>query len=90
MYRIISVSDGSEIGVVDAVTYIKISNSGSYTNATKEDATGVAVNSTPYNLMGHEDIGGEDTVVVSEFDGGALVAEQQRIINGLLISSLEG
>lgn len=89
MYRIISVNDGREIGVVDAVTYIKVGASGSYTNATKEDATGVAVNSTPYNLMG-QDIGGEDTVIVSEFDGGALVAEQQRIINELLISSLEG
>jgi hypothetical protein len=29
-------------------------------------------------------------VVVSEFDGGALVAEQQRIIDSLLISALEG
>lgn len=32
MYRIISVSDGSEIGVVDAVNYIKVGESGSYTN----------------------------------------------------------
>ena len=89
MYRIISVNDGREIGVADAVTYIKVGASGSYTDASKEDATGVAVNGTPYNLMG-QDIGGKDTVIVSEFDGGALVAEQQRIINELLISSLEG
>lgn len=90
MYRIVSVTTGAEIGVVDAVSYIKVGSSGSYTPATLEDATGVAVNSVAYDLMGHDEVNGADTVLVTKFDGGATVAEQQRIINGLLISMLEG
>lgn len=90
MYRIVSVNTGDEVGVVDKVIYIKVGESGSYTNATEGDATGVAVNSVAYDLMGHDEINGADTVVVTEFNGGATIAEQQRIINGLLISMLEG
>lgn len=90
MYRIVSAVSGAQIGIADAVTYIKVSENGDYTPVAKEDAAGVAVNGTAYNLIGGEDIGGEDTVVVSEFDGGALVAEQQRVIDGLLITMLEG
>lgn len=90
MYRIVSVSTGAEIGVVDNVTYIKVGKSGSYTSATKDDATGVSVNSIAYDLIGHDEVNGADTVLVTKFDGGATVAEQQRIINGLLISMLEG
>lgn len=48
------------------------------------------MNGVAYNLCGHDEIETTDTVVVSEFDGGALVAEQQRIIDSLLISALEG
>ncbi len=70
--------------------YIKVGSSGNYTPATSEDATGVAVNSVAYDLMGHDEVNGADTVLVTKFDGGATVAEQQRIINGLLISMLEG
>lgn len=90
MYRIVSVNTGDEIGVVDDVTYIKVGESGSYTNATKDDATGVAVNSVAYDLVGCDDVNGTDTVIVTKFDGGATIAEQQRIINGLLITMLEG
>ena len=90
MYRIINANSGATLGAVDHVTYIKIGNSGCYTFASEEEAVGVALNGTAYNLFGHEDIEGVDTVIVSEFDGGALVAEQQRIIDGLLISALEG
>lgn len=94
MYRIISTTDGRELGAVDHVTYIKVGASGSYVFADQEDAVGVSLNGTPYNLVGHDEIQEEDTVaeavIVSEFDGGALVAEQQRIIDSLLISALEG
>lgn len=74
MYRIIKI-DGTELGITDSVTYIKISESGSYVNATEENAIGVAFNSEPYNLIGHDDIDGVDTVVVSKIDGGQLVKE---------------
>ncbi len=90
MYRIINTTDGKELGAVDHVTYIKVGPSGSYIFADQEDAVGIALNGTPYNLVGHDEIQEADTVVVSEFDGGALVAEQQKIINDLLISALEG
>lgn len=90
MYRIINTTDWKELGTVDHVTYIKVSSSGSYVFAEQEDAVGVALNGTPYNLVGHDEIQDADTVIVSEFDGGALVAEQQRVINELLISALEG
>lgn len=90
MYRITNVNTGANLGTVDKVTYIKIGESGDFTTATENDAIGVALNSVPYNLAGHEEIEGASTVVVSEFDGGALVAEQQRIIDNLLISALEG
>lgn len=90
MYRITNINTGANLGAVDKVVYIKIGESGDFTPATEDEAIGVALNSVPYNLVGHNEIEGVDTVVVSEFDGGALVAEQQRIIDSLLISALEG
>lgn len=89
MYRITNINTGADLGAVDKVVYIKIGESGDFTPTTETEAIGVALNSVPYNLTGHEEIEGVDTVVVSEFDGGALVAEQQRIIDSLLISALE-
>ena len=88
MYRIIKI-DGTELGITDSVTYIKISESGSYVNATEEDAIGVAFNSEPYNLIGHEDIEGADTVVVSKTDGGSMVYEQQTLVDELILAALE-
>ncbi len=90
MYRITNISTGDNLGAVDQVTYINIGSSGDFTPASEEEAIGVALNGVAYNLLGHEEIEGADTVVVSAFDGGALVAEQQRIIDNLLISALEG
>ena len=69
MYRIIKI-DGTELGVTDSVNYIKISENGCFTNATAEDAVGVAFNSVAYNLVGHNEIEEADTVVVSKIDGG--------------------
>ena len=74
MYRITNINTGANLGAVDKVVYIRIGASGDFTPTTEEDAIGVALNGVPYNLAGHEEIEGVDTVVVSEFDGGALVA----------------
>ena len=71
MYRIIKI-DGTELGITDSVNYIKIGASGDLTNATEADAIGVAVDSDPYNLIGHDDIDGADTVVVSKVNVGQL------------------
>ena len=90
MYRITNINTGANLGAVDKVVYIKIGESGDFAPTTEDEAIGVALNGVAYNLTGHEEIEGADTVVVSEFDGGALVAEQQRIIDNLPISALEG
>lgn len=83
MYRIIK-TDGTELGITDQVTYIKFGANGCFTNATVEDAIGVAFNSTPYNLVGHNEIEEADTVVVSQIDGGAAVGSLLETINVLL------
>lgn len=83
MYRIIKI-DGTELGITDSVNYIKIGSSGDFTTAAEADAIGVAFNSTPYNLMGHSDIDGAETVIVSKIDGGAEVGSLANTINILL------
>ena len=90
MYRIIKVSDGVELGITEAVNYIKIGGSGSFTTAEKGDAIGVAFESTAYNLAGHEEIEKTETVVVAETDGGATVSRQQTAINEMIQTILEG
>lgn len=90
MYRIISATSGADLGTVDKVVYINIGESGDFYPTQEADAVGVALNGKAYNLLGHKDIKEADTVVVSEFDSGALVADQQKVIDRLLISALEG
>lgn len=89
MYRIIKI-DGTELGVTDSVNYIKISKNGCFTNATAEDAVGVAFNSVAYNLVGHNEIEEADTVVVSKIDGGYEIKSHQTAIEGLIQTVLEG
>jgi hypothetical protein len=83
MYRIIKI-DGIELGITDSVTYIKIGSSGCFTITGKEDAIGIAFHSVPYNLVGHSDIDGAETVVVCTIDGGAEVNGLLNTINVLL------
>lgn len=68
MYRITNINTGANLGAVDKVVYIKIGESGDFTPAVENEAIGVALKGVAYNLMGHEEIEGVDTVVVSEFD----------------------
>lgn len=88
MYRIIKVSDGTEIGVTDAIEFIRYGNSGCFVPADQKHAIGVAVNSVPYNLVGHDEIEGAETVVVSEIDGGAVLAKQGSLVDDLILSAL--
>ena len=88
MFRIIKI-DGTELGVTDSVNYIKIGESGDYATASEQDAIGIAFNSEPYNLLGHEDIEGADTVIVSNVNGGNMVYEQRNLIDELIIAALE-
>lgn len=88
MYRVIK-TDGTELGITDSVNYIKIGASGNFSSATEAEAVGIAFNSEPYNLVGHDDIEGVDTVVVAKCDGGALVAHQRDLVDELILSALE-
>ena len=54
----------------------------------KKHAIGVAVNSVPYNLVGHDEIKGAETVVVSEIDGGAVLEKQGSLVDDLILSAL--
>ena len=88
MFRIIKI-DGTELGITDSINYIKIGESGDYATASEQDAIGIAFNSEPYNLLGHEDIEGADTVIVSNVNGGNMVYEQRNLIDELIIAALE-
>lgn len=83
MYRIIK-TDGVELGMTDSVMYIRIGSSGCFTPCSADEAIGVAFQSVPYNLLGHEEIEGADTVIVSAIDGGARVCDITNVINILL------
>lgn len=83
MFRIIKI-DGTELGLTDSVLYIKITESGCFAPTTKDKAVGIAFRSIPYNLVGHSDIEGADTVVVSAVDGGETVSGIESTINILL------
>lgn len=83
MYRIIKI-DGTELGITDSVNYIRFGEGGCFTPTARENAIGVAFNSVAYNMVGHEEIDGADTVVVSSIDGGAEVGSLANTINVLL------
>lgn len=65
MNRIIRI-DGTELGLVDEARYIKRSSYGAFVEAERKDAIGVAVKGVVYNLLGHDEIAGADTVLVSD------------------------
>ena len=65
MDRIIRV-DGTELCLVDKARYIKRSDYGAFVEAERKDAIGVAVKGVVYNLLGHDEIAGADTVLVSD------------------------
>lgn len=92
MYRFTSVTTGNEVAVSDTVNYIKKNEETETYILTSiiDEAQGVSINSQPYNIYGKEDIGGIDTVIISEFDGGAYAASQKAALDGMLASMLEG
>jgi hypothetical protein len=82
MYKI-SKQNGEVIGITESPTYIKLHPNGGFTLAGEADAIGVAYRSVPYNLIGHDDIDGAETVVVSEMDGGASAAAVGVLLGGM-------
>lgn len=79
MNRIIR-TDGTELCLVDEVRYVKRSPYGVFVEASVSDAIGVAVNGTVYNLIGHSDIEGADTVLVSRASTAEELTVQQNVM----------
>ena len=75
MYRLVTTA-GVELGITEEVRYIKRSDNGSFVRADRENAVGVAHNGTPYNLLGHEEIEGADTVIVREADINEIISRR--------------
>lgn len=75
MYKVIK-DDGTVLGLTDTEPYIKISNSGCFIFCPQSEAIGAAFDSTAYNLAGHEDIAGAETVYVTEVDSGKAIDER--------------
>ena len=90
MYKLIK-TDGTTLGYTERVNYIKISTNGCYVFTEKESAIGVAYNSTPYNLLGHNDIENADTVIVKEEDIGVFAKSiEQNAANIDYLSMMAG
>lgn len=74
MYHVIKM-DSTDLGITDSINYIRIGENGCFIPTDQESAIGVAVDGVPYNLVGHDEIDGAETVVVSEIDAGKVVQE---------------
>ena len=78
MFRIIT-TDGVELGITEEVRYIKINQrNGCFNACDKKEAIGIAFQSNPYNLFGHEEITDVKTVLVVPVDGGTEISSLQK------------
>lgn len=78
MYCIIK--DGVEIAAVDKLRYIRLNQkNGCYVLTTEEQAQGIAVQGTPYNLHGKSPMDGLDTVFVIERDEVVSQADLEKV-----------
>lgn len=78
MYKIITTS-GTELGLVDSVRFIKISPEGALVEASKDEAVGIAFNSSPYNLAGKNEIKGAESVLIIDVDAGKELSDLRDI-----------
>lgn len=62
MYKIIK--DNDVLAYVEKIRYIKKHTNGCYVQCEAGEAHGIAYDSVPYNLPGHDEITGADTVLV--------------------------
>lgn len=88
MYQIIK--DGSVFALVESPVYIRLHENGCYVQTTFDQAQGISIQGTPYQLLGRDSIGTDlETVGISELDGGSVVIAQQNNINELIRTMLE-
>ncbi|MCD8208779.1 MAG: hypothetical protein LUD72_12640 [Bacteroidales bacterium] len=88
MYRIIT-KDGEEIATVEAPNYIRKADNGCFVLTERAKADGVAVDGSPYAIIGHELDGAAGEVIISEFDGAAQFSHQISVLEDAAIK-LEG
>ena len=100
MYKIINISDGSEIGKVENPTYIKIKEATGVRIQLKadepiENAQGIAYRNSAYNLQGKDGVGSDITVILVKVDAGeaasdntAAIAANSEAIDQLIVSML--
>lgn len=70
MFKLVT-ENGTDLGYTEQIRYIKINKrNGCFNACTKEEAIGIAFNSNPYNLPGHNEIPDVETVIIMEIDAG--------------------
>jgi len=81
--------DGALIALCENPVWVCKQDNGCYGGCDKESAEGIVVNSTVYNLLGHE-ISENGTVVCEETNGGEYIFRQQGALDDLIVTILEG
>lgn len=74
VYHIVRESDGVEIGLADNIVYIEYNTTGDLTMSTESNAIGIAYMGVPYNLVGHSNIEGADTVHIVKDEISSIMA----------------
>lgn len=89
MYQVFK--EGRVMAYVERPFFIRLHENGSYVPTTEDKAQGIALNGTPYHLLGTPELeGAAATVGISEVDGGMVLVNQQDSINELIQTVLEG
>ena len=77
MYKIIK--DGAVLALTESPNYIRLHPDGFYILCEQKEAQGVALNGTPYHLLGRASMEGMETVVLAETDSGHILQEQETV-----------
>ncbi len=88
MYQIIK-TDGLILGITEGVNYIRLASNGCNVLCGQREATGVAYQGKVYNLTGHEDWPGNDSVIVSEVDGGQEIGKASNLTGLVFVLTAE-
>ena len=87
MYQIIQ--DGQTIALVAEPVFITLSDSGCFIPATEDKARGIVIDSTPYHLLGREELNGLPTVMAIPVDGGTYLFGAQENMKSQLADADE-
>lgn len=90
LYKI-TTTDGEILGLTENVQYISKSENNILIPSTAYEAIGISFHSTPYNLIGHNEILEAKTVTITEVDQGELFynALQTTFSNNLMLSNIK-